>query len=95
MKIEEYEREHLSKIKTHITLSLAIFFFILFIAACMFIYLFPMVGILDYKYPPGFIGISSFVLSVIFSAIKLKTTAGKVLFILNIMLMLFMITLGP
>ncbi len=90
-----YEIQQLKKVRTYIYITIALLFSMIFIFVSMLFLYFPMIGILDIVYFPSKLAIFSFLISIVFSVLAIKNLFGKILFILNIFLMLFMIFYGP
>jgi len=88
------ENYQLSKLKNYIYITIALLFFMTFVFINIFFWYVPMIGILDLAYTIPKIAICSFLISVIFSFLAIRTLPGKILLILNIVIMVFMIFYG-
>lgn len=89
------EKQQLKKLRTYIYISIALLFSMIFIFVSLLFLYFPMIGILDVAYFPPKLAIFSFLISIVFSVLAIKNLTGKILLVLNIVLMLFMIFFGP
>ena len=90
-----YEKQHLKKLRTFTYITIALIFSMIFLFISIFLLYFSMSSILDVVYFPPKLAIFSFLISIVFSVLAIKNLFGKILLVLNTLLMLFMIFYGP
>lgn len=85
------EKDHMKRLITYIYVVLATLFSFIFVFTCFFILPVSMVGILDIPYLPSKMAIITFLGAILFSLLARKNVFGKLILIINLLLMLFMI----
>lgn len=89
-----HEKQQLNQLKNYVFVTVAILFLLFFVGISLLFLYFPMIGILDVAYTAPKIAIFSFLISVAFSFLTIKNLFGKLLLIINIVVMLFMLLYG-
>ncbi len=89
-----YEKQHVKKLRTFIYITIALMFSIIFIFISVFLLFFSMSSIWEIAYFPPKLAIFSFLISIVFSILTFKNLIGKILFLLNMLLMIVMIYYG-
>lgn len=70
-------------------------FLLIFISASSFMFAFPMVGFLDVVYFPSQVAITAVILSVFFAILVRKNLFGKLILVINTLVLFIMIFFGP
>lgn len=89
-----YEKQHLKKLRIFIYITIALIFSMIFIFISIFLFYFSMSSILDVVYIPPKLAIFAFLISIVFSVLAIKNLFGKILLVINLLIMFLMIFYG-